>query len=91
MEETYNNNEAMGEDNENHYEDYMVSLNDSADAAIPLMVNRIKTRLSFLGQFGASEEKLNSSKKKWIGDILTFMVDKGIISKVAKASLLEIL
>ena len=90
MEETYNN-EAMGEDNENHYEDYMVSLNDSADDAIPLMVNRIKTRLSFLRQFGASEEKLNSSKKKWVGDILSFMVDKGIISKVAKASLLEIL
>lgn len=89
MEEAYNN-EAMGED-ENRYEDYMVSLDDSLDTAVVTMVNRIKTRLSFLGQFGASEEKLNSSKKKWIGDILTFMTDKGILSNEAKASLLEIL
>lgn len=90
MEETYNNNEAMGEDN-NHYEDYMVSLNDSVDTAVPLMVNRIKTRLSFLSQFGSSEEELEISRKKWIGDILSFLVDKGVFSKESKESLLEIL
>jgi hypothetical protein len=91
MEEAYNNNEAMGEDNGNHYEDYMVSLNDSVDTAVTLMANRIKTRLSFLAQFGSSKEKLEVSKKKWIGDILSFMEDKGVLSKVAKAALLEIL
>ena len=91
MEETYNNNEAMGEDNGNHYDDYMVSLDDSLDTAVVVMANRIKTRLSFLEQFGSSKEKLAASKKKWIGDILSFMVDKGVLSKVAKAALLEIL
>ena len=86
--EEYNDNMEVGE---NPYEDYMVDIADSVDAAIPIMVGRIKTRLAFLEQFGASKEKLESSKTKWIGDILTFMVDKGVISNVAKASLLEIL
>jgi hypothetical protein len=89
MEEEYNNNMEVEE--ENPYEDYMVSLNDSVDTAITLMVGRIKTRLSFLDIAGASKEDLDKSKKRWIGDILSFMVDKGIISTVAKAALLEIL
>lgn len=91
MEETYNNNEAMGEDTDNHYEDYMVSLADSVDTAVTLMTGRIKTRLAFLEQFGSSKDKLEISRKKWIGDILSFLVDKGVFSKESKESLLEIL
>lgn len=87
--EEYNNNAEVGE--ENPYEDYMVDLNDSADTAVSLMTGRIKTRLAFLEQFGATKEKLDNSKKKWIGDILEFLVDKGVFSKASKESLLEIL
>lgn len=89
MQEEYNN-EAVGED-KGGYEDYMVNLNDSIDTAMIVMANRIKTRLSFLEKFGSSKEKLDSSRKKWIGDILSFMVDKGTISNEAKAALLNVL
>lgn len=86
--EEYNNNVEVGE---NPYEDYMVSLDDTVDTAVIVMSNRIKTRLAFLEIAGASKEKQDESKNKWIGDILSFMVDKGILSNEAKASLLEIL
>lgn len=84
----YNNNETVGE---NPYEDYMVSLEDSVDTAITLMTGRIKTRLAFLEIAGASEEDLAKSKRKWLGDILEFLVDKGTISKESKESLLGVL
>lgn len=86
-----NNNEAVGEEDYNPYSDYMVSPEDSVDTAVKVMVGRIKTRLSFMEHFGASKEKLDSSRKKWVGDILTFMTDKGILSDDAKALLLGIL
>lgn len=88
MEEEYNNAE-VGE--ENPYEDYMVSLNDSVDTAITLMTGRIKTRLAFLEIAGADKENIEKSKKKWTEDILSFLVDKGSFSKESKESLLEIL
>lgn len=84
----YNNNTEVGE---NPYEDYMVSLDDTVDTAVIVMSNRIKTRLAFLEIAGASKEKQDESKKKWIGDVLSFMMDKGIISNDAKESLLDVL
>jgi hypothetical protein len=87
--EEYNNNVEVGE--ENPYEDYMVSLEDSVDTAVTLMTGRIRTRMAFLEIAGAQKEKLEASKKKWIGDILEFLTDKGVFSKASKESLLEIL
>lgn len=84
----YNNNTEVGE---NPYEDYMVSLNDTIDTAMLVMTGRIKTRLAFLEIAGASKEKLEASKKKWLEDVFTFMVDKGAISEDSKESLLELL
>lgn len=86
----YNNTE-VGEEAYNPYSDYMVSTEDTVDTAVKLMVGRIKTRIDFLEQFGAPKEKLESSKKKWVGDILSFMTDKGILSDDAKVLLLGIL
>lgn len=87
----YNNNEKVLEEDYNPYSDYMVSTEDTVDTAVRLMVGRIKTRLDFLEQFGAPKEKIDSSRKKWIEDILSFMTDKGILSDDAKVLLLEIL
>lgn len=84
----YNNNTEVGE---NPYEDYMVSLNDTIDTAILVMTGRIKTRLSFLEVMGVTKDDIDKSRKKWTEDIISFMVDKGVFSNEAKASLLEIL